>query len=155
MEVIRRLLAECAVAGIRPEIAAGSSTISSIWKKMQRKVSVSSRSIDMRAVRTGRHRSRVLRGVGNGPRLWRPVPGEFDNYIARPKGNGYRSAHSVNHGDDGKPLEVQVRTREMHEQRGVAAHCRGRKKIFRATEEKPSSAYPVDAALAGESLRRT
>ena len=58
--------------------------------------------------------------------LWRPIPSEFDDYIANPKDNFYRSLHTAVHDDEGKTVEVQIRTWEMHEdaEYGIAAHWR-------------------------------
>jgi (p)ppGpp synthase/HD superfamily hydrolase len=58
--------------------------------------------------------------------IWTPIPKEFDDYISRPKPNGYQSLHTVVMADDGRPLEVQIRTQEMHNfaEYGIAAHWR-------------------------------
>jgi len=126
-DVIRRLKAECAVAGVVVELSGRPKHIYSIWKKMKRKRVDFEQVFDVRAVRalvdTVPQCYEVL-GIAHS--LWRPVPGEFDDYIAHPKQNGYRSLHTAVVGDDGKPLEIQVRTHEMHEhaERGVAAHWR-------------------------------
>jgi GTP pyrophosphokinase len=126
-DVIKRVRGACAASKIPVELSGRPKHIYSIWRKMKRKRLDFEQVFDVRAVRalvdTVPQCYEVLGIVHS---LWRPVPGEFDDYIAQPKRNGYRSLHTAVVGDDGKPLEVQVRTREMHEhaELGVAAHWR-------------------------------
>ena len=126
-DVIDRLLEASKASGIHAEITGRPKHIYSIWKKMQRKRVDFDQVFDVRAVRvlvdTVPQCYEVLGLVHS---MWRPIPGEFDDYIAHPKPNGYKSLHTAVVGDDGRPLEVQVRTQDMHEhaERGVAAHWR-------------------------------
>ena len=97
----------------------------SIWKKMQGKALSFERVFDARALRVVvANVAACYAALARVHEAWRPVDGEFDDYIARPKANGYQSLHTVVLGADGRPLEVQIRTRAMHEhaEHGVAAH---------------------------------
>ena len=97
----------------------------SIWRKMQEKDMGFSRLSDIHGFRlitaTEADCYRVLGAIHQ---RWRAVPGRFKDYISQPKSNGYRSIHTTVSGRDGKRVEVQIRTREMHEvaETGVAAH---------------------------------
>ncbi len=114
-------------ADIRFEISGRAKHIYSIWRKMQRKGIGFSQVYDIRAVRllvpTVADCYATL-GLVHG--LWRNIPNEFDDYIANPKENGYRSLHTAVIGPEGKTLEVQIRTFQMHEEAelGVCAHWR-------------------------------
>ena len=113
--------------GIEADIAGRPKHIFSIWKKMRRKDAPISELYDLRAVRVLVDDVPTCYAVlGLVHAQWLPVPSEFDDYIARPKPNGYRSLHTAVVGPEGKTVEVQIRTREMHAQAelGVAAHWR-------------------------------
>lgn len=101
--------------------------IYSIWNKMQRKDVGFERIFDVQAVRILVDSvSDCYAALGVVHTLWRHIAGEFDDYIATPKENDYRSIHTAVVGPHGKFVEVQIRTREMHEHNelGVAAHWR-------------------------------
>ncbi|MGO4702238.1 RelA/SpoT family protein [Dyella sp. 2RAB6] len=126
-ESLHQLRRSLDAAGIRAELAGRPKHIYSIWKKMQRKSLEFSDLYDIRAIRV------LVDSVGDCygalgvvHTLWPHLPGEFDDYIARPKGNDYRSLHTAVIGPSGKTLEVQIRTHEMHRvnELGVAAHWR-------------------------------
>jgi len=123
-EIRRRLSDELAKAGVTAEVAARPKHIHSIWRKMQRKQLAFEQVLDVRALRVIVNTiSECYAALGVVHGLWPYLPGEFDDYIATPKGNDYRSLHTAVTAD-AQPLEVQIRTREMHEhaELGVAAH---------------------------------
>ena len=97
----------------------------SIWRKMQEKDLAFSRLSDIYGFRIiCDSLTDCYRILGVIHQRWRAVPGRFKDYISQPKNNGYRSIHTTVSGRDGKRVEVQIRTREMHEvaEAGVAAH---------------------------------
>lgn len=126
-EVVRQLQQELAAAGIKAEVSGRPKHIYSIINKMRRKHLQFDELYDVRAVRVHVDDVQTCYTVlGMIHSLWKPIPGEFDDYIARPKSNNYRSLHTAVIGPQGLALEVQIRTHEMHydSELGVAAHWR-------------------------------
>jgi GTP pyrophosphokinase len=127
IDVVSQLKSELRQAGIRGEVSGRPKHIYSIIKKMKSKHLDFSEVYDVRAVRVLvddiKDCYAVLGLIHN---LWQPIPDEFDDYIARPKSNNYRSLHTAVSGPRGLALEVQIRTFEMHQhsELGVAAHWR-------------------------------
>jgi GTP pyrophosphokinase len=125
--VIATLRSELDAIGIKAEIQGRPKHIYSIWRKMRGKDLPFERLYDIRAVRVIVGNVRECYTVlGIVHDRWTPIEGEFDDYIASPKANDYKSLHTAVVGPEGKTLEVQVRTNEMHAQseHGVAAHWR-------------------------------
>jgi len=126
-KMLNLIRGELLSAKIDGEVSGRAKHIYSIWRKMKRKEIPFSQVYDIRAVRvlvpTVRDCYTVLGIVHS---LWRNIPHEFDDYIASPKENGYRSLHTAVWGPENKVLEVQIRTFEMHEESelGVCAHWR-------------------------------
>jgi GTP pyrophosphokinase len=125
--IIGELHAELRAAGIQAEITGRPKHIYSIYRKLARKDLPLTELFDIRGVRVlVRDVKDCYAVLGLVHSLWTPLPREFDDYIAKPKPNSYRSLHTAVVGPDGKVLEVQIRTHEMHQQceYGVAAHWR-------------------------------
>ena len=121
----QQLAAELAEAGLQCEVQGRPKHLYSVWKKMQGKGIDFAHVFDLRALRViVDDVSACYAALARVHDLYVPVPGEFDDYIAKPKANGYQSLHTVVRGHDGAALEVQIRTRAMHEhaEHGVAAH---------------------------------
>ncbi|WP_426417304.1 GTP diphosphokinase [Aestuariirhabdus sp. LZHN29] len=136
-DVMRQLKESLAEVGIDAEISGRAKHIYSIWRKMRRK-GIDFRDVyDIRAVRVLVPQLRDCYGaLGIVHSLWSHIPREFDDYIATPKENGYRSLHTAVVGAGGKTLEVQIRTHEMHEEAelGVCAHWR-----YKGTDTKTTT----------------
>ncbi len=126
-DVIRLVQQELTQADIRAEVTGRPKHIHSIINKMRRKQLEFSELYDVRAVRILVDDIKgCYTALGLIHNMWQPIPGEFDDYIARPKSNDYRSLHTAVIGPQGLALEVQIRTHEMHQhsELGVAAHWR-------------------------------
>jgi guanosine-3',5'-bis(diphosphate) 3'-pyrophosphohydrolase len=124
MDELRPRLEESA---IRAELSGRPKHIFSIWKKMQRKGAEFGEIYDVYAIRVLVDEVRdCYAALGIVHALWRPIPGQFDDYIAVPKNNLYQSLHTAVIAMDGKPLEIQIRTHGMHQvsEVGIAAHWR-------------------------------
>ena len=126
-EIIRELSDRLKAEGIDAQITGRPKHIYSIYRKMQRKNVSLEQVYDSLAVRILVDSVKdCYHALGIVHSMWQPVPGEFDDYIARPKDNLYRSLHTAVFTDDGRTFEVQIRTPEMHQEAeyGIAAHWR-------------------------------
>ncbi|HDH09369.1 MAG TPA: GTP diphosphokinase [Chloroflexi bacterium] len=124
VEILQRKLRE---EGIKAEVTGRPKHIYSIYKKMERKGLPFEKIYDVRGVRIIVDTVKdCYAALGIVHSLWRPIPGEFDDFIATPKDNMYQSLHTSVVTDDGKTLEVQIRTQDMHRtaELGIAAHWR-------------------------------
>lgn len=167
---IERLRSELATAGITADVFGRPKHIYSIWTKMRGKSLDFSELHDVRAFRVIVDDVKTCYAVlGIVHNIWAPLPSEFDDYISRPKQNGYQSLHTVVVADDGRALEVQIRTHDMHHfaEYGVAAHWRykeggGSRSVRQKYDEKIAwlrqllawKSEVVDAVVSEEEIHR-
>ncbi|THF63499.1 RelA/SpoT family protein [Pseudothauera rhizosphaerae] len=126
-ESIEKLSSEIAAVGIKAEVHGRPKHIYSIYNKMRKKNLDFSQVYDIRALRVLVDEVRDCYTVlGIVHQMWQPISKEYDDYITKPKGNNYQSLHTAVLAGDGRALEVQIRTHEMHRhaELGVAAHWR-------------------------------
>jgi guanosine-3',5'-bis(diphosphate) 3'-pyrophosphohydrolase len=124
---IETLRPELVKAGIEADLTGRPKHLYSIWKKMQRKSADLGEIYDVYAIRVLVDEVRdCYAALGVVHSIWRPIPGQFDDYIAVPKPNLYQSLHTAVIALDGQPLEIQIRTHAMHNvsEVGIAAHWR-------------------------------
>lgn len=124
-DFVETLSKEMQKSDIRAEVYGRPKHIYSIWRKMQKKNLAFDELFDVRAVRIIAERLQDCYGaLGVVHTLWHHLPSEFDDYVANPKPNGYQSIHTVVIGPVGKTVEIQIRTKQMHQdaELGVAAH---------------------------------
>ena len=139
-ELVEVIQGQLAKAGIKARVKGRAKNIFSIWRKMQSKGIALDDVHDVRAVRiVVNDLASCYASLGIIHSTWSHVPSEFDDYIAVPKENGYQSIHTAITFDDGRSLEVQIRTREMHEnaELGVCAHWAYKE----GTDEPDASGY--------------
>ena len=140
-DVVATLKRELAAAGVAAEVTGRPKHIYSIYDKMRRKQAGIESLYDIRAVRILVDSVRdCYTALGLVHHLWTPLAREFDDYIAKPKANNYRSLHTAVIGPGDKPLEVQIRTWEMHQhsEYGVAAHWRYKEGGGRGARHDPT-----------------
>ncbi|WP_146584903.1 RelA/SpoT family protein [Puniceibacterium confluentis] len=146
-DVIHRITSdmrhELEKAGIEAEVFGRAKKPYSVWRKMQEKEMGFSRLSDIYGFRViTRTEQDCYQALGAIHHRWKSVPGRFKDYISQPKSNGYRSIHTTVSGRDGKRVEVQIRTRQMHDvaETGVAAHWSYRDGV---RSENPFAVDPV------------
>jgi GTP pyrophosphokinase len=125
--VVDVLKSELAAQGVQAEISGRPKHIYSIWRKMQRRSADMNEIYDLLAVRIlVNNVAECYQALGIVHQIWHPLPGQFDDYIASPKESLYQALHTTVVCLDGMPLEIQIRSQEMHHvaEYGVAAHWR-------------------------------